>query len=82
MSHMKLLESPAIQVDTCHGPVFLSIGQNSHGHLRVVVVGPGDERTDLHLTDVQARYLAVALDDQARRIDKAHRPHMYEERAS
>ncbi|AXQ63911.1 hypothetical protein SEA_HORUS_59 [Gordonia phage Horus] len=74
MSHMHLCEAPAIQVDTCHGPVFVSIGTNSHGHLRVVVVGPGDERTDLHLTDVQARYLAMALDDQARRIETHCRP--------
>lgn len=77
MSHMKLTESPAIQVDTCHGPIFLSLGVNSHGHLRVVVVGPGDERTDLHLTSEQARQLAAACDDQARRIEHAYRPHLF-----
>ncbi|UYL87895.1 hypothetical protein SEA_MALISHA_66 [Gordonia phage Malisha] len=78
MSHMLLCEAPAIQVDTCHGPIFLSLGVNSHGHLRVVVVGPGDERTDLHLTDMQARMLAMGLDDQARRIEKHHRPALFE----
>ena len=78
MSHMLLSESPAIQVDTCHGPTYLSIGTNTHGHLRVVVVGPGDERTDLHLTADQARMFAMGLDDQARRIEKACRPALFE----
>ena len=78
MSHMKLAEAPAIQVDTCHGPTYVSIGTNTAGHLRVVVVGPGDERTDLHLTAEQARMLAMGLDDQARRIEKHHRPALFE----
>ncbi|UAW08306.1 hypothetical protein SEA_WHITNEY_59 [Gordonia phage Whitney] len=74
MTHMHLSEAPAIHVDTCHGPVFVSIGTNTQGHLRVVLVGPGDERTDLHLTAEQSRYLAMALDDQARRIETHYRP--------
>ena len=78
MSHMLLCEAPAIQVDTCHGPTYLSIGVNTQGLLRVVVVGPGDERTDLHLTADQARMLAMGLDDQARRIEKHHRPTRFE----
>lgn len=78
MSHMLLCEAPAIQVDTCHGPTYLSIGTNTHGQLRVVVVGPGGERTDLHLTAEQARVLAMVLDDQARRIEKHHRPALFE----
>lgn len=82
MSHMLLCEAPAIQVDTCHGPIYLSIGTNTHGHLRVVVVGPGDERTDLHLTAEQARMLAMGLDDQARRIEKAYRPALFEDKAA
>ena len=77
---MLLCEAPAIQVDTCHGPTYLSIGTNTHGQLRVVVVvGPGGERTDLHLTAEQARVLAMGLDDQARRIEKAYRPALFEE---
>lgn len=78
MSHMLLCEAPAIQVDTCHGPTYVSIGTNTRGHLRVVLVGPGDERTDLHLTADQARMLAMVLDDQARRIEKHHRPALFE----
>jgi hypothetical protein len=79
---MLLSEAPAIQVDTCHGPVYVSIGTNTHGHLRVVVVGPGGDRTDLHLTSDQARYLAMACDDQARRIEQHHRPELFTEKAS
>ncbi|MGP3708529.1 hypothetical protein [Gordonia paraffinivorans] len=71
-----MLESPAIQVDTCHGPVYVQIGQNSRGQLRVVVVVEGDEYSDIHLTDMQASQLAMALDDQANRLYRAFRPHL------
>lgn len=76
MSHMRLLESPAIQVDTCHGPVYVQIGKDEHGQLRVVVIVKRDEEYDIHLTDMQASQLAMALDDQANRLYRAFRPHL------
>lgn len=60
MSHFRFFAAPE-QVDTCHGPIYVGIGEASDGTTGVGVVTGADEHADIHLTPDQAENLCVML---------------------
>ena len=78
MSHLLLCEAPAIQVDTCHGPIYLTYGvitDGPHeGEYRIVQVGAGGDVTDVHCTVKQALEWSNALMSVALQVHRIEFP--------
>ena len=70
MTHM-LIDEPLTPVPTEHGDGYVTTGVNHRGQRRLVLVGPGDDRTDWHLTRDQAFELLVELANGITALDAA-----------